>query len=85
MKKMQKKVEVEVEKVEKVEVKSNRNFWDHLIGSQSDKIDQLVKKCLDEKKAIDATEITKLTGFSKSRVGVHLKHLRDRKLISSNK
>lgn len=57
------------------------NDWGHLVGSQGDQIDNMIKKVLAEKKEIDVDDLVRRTGLSKGRVNAHLSHLRRVKKI----
>jgi len=66
--------------------KAEVNDWGHRKGSQSEKIDDVVKKHLakDKGKKLDVGVLAKETKLSNARVIMHLKHLKEKKLISVN-
>ena len=70
-------------KAEKAKTKAggDKNDWGHRIGSQSAQIDEAVKKHVAKGKTLEVEALAKETGLSSARIIMHLKHLKERKLI----
>jgi len=65
----------------KAKTGGDKNDWGHRVGSQGAQIDEICKKYLSKGKILEAEALAKEAGLSVARVNMHLKHLRERKLI----
>lgn len=61
--------------------KEGKNDWGHRLGSQSAKIDEAVKRAVAKGKVLETDALAKETNLPSSRITMHLKHLKERKLI----